>query len=188
MQTSQAPGGLDESASPKDGFSVDYEMSDALIAEAVREDCIAVAREHAGIKELLIVLASAGVFVVARARGSHWLWWLAGVPPLIFALLGVAWLVAFLRLPKAAAARLAHLPNRHVRVEASEERLAFQTASERLDVAWLELKALRRRPNFWLVCLKSGTRIPVPARLLGKEAVAFFEDKLATSPNRGRDA
>jgi len=52
-----------------------------------------------------------------------------------FAVLGMGWLFAGLWLPRYARSRLAHLPNRRVRVEASATVLAFQTATERLEVA-----------------------------------------------------
>ena len=81
-----------------------------------------------------------------------------------------------------AASRVAHLANRCVQVEASEATLSIQTATERLEVAWGELKALKRRPNFWLVCLQSGTRFPIPAELLIQEAVAVLQAKLTPGP------
>ena len=160
-------------------ISIGFEMSDALMVQAVREDCISVAREHVSAKDVLLILASAGVFALAVVRESHWLWWIAGIPPAFVVLLGVGWLFYYLWLPRVATSRLAHLPNRHVRVEATEASLSFQTATERLEVLWTELKALKRRPNFWLVCLQSGTRIPIPAALLGSEALALLEANLA---------
>jgi len=160
-------------------ISISFEMSDAKMAQAVREECMAVAREYVAPREVLIIFASAVVFALAVARESHWLWWLAGMPPAIFVVLGMGWLFVYLWLPRVAKARLAHLPNRHVKVEVSEAELSFQTANERLEVAWRELKSLKRRPSFWLVCLRSGTRIPIPAELLDKEAISLLEAKLA---------
>ncbi len=160
-------------------FSLTYEMSDALITQAVREDCVAVAREHVSLRDLLVVAGSAGVFVLAIVREGHWLWWLAGLAPLIFALLGLGWLLAWLWLPRSAIGRLAHLPHRRVQVDASDTALTFQTATEKLEVNWLELKALTRRPHFWLFCLRAGPRIPVPSTALSADAVALLEAKLA---------
>ena len=116
---------------------------------------------------------------MALVRESHWIWWIAGVGPVVFVLLGIGWLIYYVWLPRVARTKLAHLPNRQVRVEASDETLSFQTATERLEVAWAELKALKRRPNFWLVGLRSGARIPIPAELLDKDAISFLEARLA---------
>jgi hypothetical protein len=165
-------------------ISIGFEMTDALITRAVREDCIAFAREHVAPRDVLIFLGSAGVFVLALARESHWIWLLAGLPPAIFALLGAGWLFAFLWLPGVAQAKLAHLPHRRVQVDASDDGLCFQTANERLEVAWRELKALRRRPGFWMICLRSGTRIPIPAELLAGEAESLLKTRLAESEHK----
>jgi hypothetical protein len=166
-------------------ISIGFEMSDALMMQAVREDCISAARESVAPRDILIVGASTAVFALAVIRESHWLWWLAGLPPVVFVLLGIGWLLGYLWLPKAAREKLAHLPNRQVRIEATDASLAFQTATERLEVAWAELKALKRRPNFWVLYLQSGTRIPVPANLFTSEAVAFFKTKLHTDLDNG---
>lgn len=169
-------------------LAIEFEMSDALISQAVREDCMAFASEHVSLWDMAVISGSAAVFALAVARESHWLWWIAGVPPAIFAVLGIGWLFAWLWLPRYARSRLAHLPNRRVRVEASATVLAFQTATERLEVAWGELKALKRRPNFWIVGLRSGTRIPIPAGVLTQEAVSLLEAKLATFGQPVREA
>lgn len=153
-------------------FRISFEMSDAMMSQAVREDCVALAREYVSVRDLLIVLASTGVFALAVLRDAPWVWWLAGVPTLMVALLALGWLAAFLWLPRAARNKLAHLPNRNVVVDANDATLSFTTAHERLEVAWTELKAVRRRPGFWLFCLRSGARIPVPAQLLPDDEVA----------------
>ena len=160
-------------------ISISFEMSDAVMMQAVREDCVSAAREYFKPRDVLLILASAGVFALAMVRESHWIWWIAGLGPLVFVLLGVGWLIFYVWLPRAARAKLAHLPNRRVRIEASDETLSFQTATERLEVVWGELKALKRRPNFWLVGLRSGARIPIPAELLDTDAICFLETKLA---------
>jgi hypothetical protein len=38
-------------------ISIGFEMSDALIARAVREDCVAVARERVALRDVLVVSA-----------------------------------------------------------------------------------------------------------------------------------
>ena len=168
--------------------TIDYEMTDALMSQAVREDCMALASEHVSLWDITVISASAAVFALAVARDSHWLWWIAGAPPAIFALLTMGWLFAFLWLPRHARSRLAHLPNRHVKVEASSTALAFQTATERLEVAWGELKTFKRRPNFWVIGLRSGARFPIPGGVLSKEAVSLLEAKLATYAKPVREA
>jgi hypothetical protein len=160
-------------------ISIGFDMTDALIAQAVREDCVAAVRERLSLKDVLVVAASTLIFVMAVHRGSHWLWWLAGLPIVIFAVLCLGWVIAYLWLPRAARSKLVHLPNRRVQVDASAAALTFQTATERLEVGWGELVALKRRPNFWIVCLRSGTRIPIPAQLVSLEAAAVLSSRLA---------
>lgn len=167
-------------------ISIGFEMTDALIVRAAREDLIANAREFLSLRDLLIVLASGVVFALAATGQSHWLWWIAGVPPVAFALMGLGWVVAYLWLPRIAKKRLARLPNRHIMIEMSDSTLSFRTASERLEVAWTELKALRRRPDFWIVCLMSGPRIPIPAAALTGDALALLESKLAKPAENSR--
>lgn len=170
-------------------ITIDYELSDAAATQAVREDCLAFVREHFSAKDALLVLGSTAVFAAALVRDGHWLWWLwwlAGLPIIIFSLLGLVWLFFLLWLPNAAIAKRKHLPNLRVRVEASAERLAFRTATELLDVAWSEQKALKRRPTFWIFCLKSGARIPVPAQLVSQQDAAFFAARLEAPAQHGR--
>lgn len=169
-------------------ISIGFDMTDALIVQAAREDCIAVAREFVSLRDVLIILASGVVFALAVTGDSHWLWWIAGLGPVYFGILGLGWVVAYLWIPSVAKKRLAHLPNRHIQIEMSDPALSFRTATERLEVAWTELKALRRRPSFWLVCLRSGPRIPIPAVVLTDDALALLEAKLATSGKRKHDA
>lgn len=84
-------------------------------------------------------------------------------------------LVGRWRLPMGAARRLARLPNRHVVVELTDNTLVFQTANERLEVSWDEFANLKRLKSFWLVCLRSGAKIPVPVDALPAEAIAILE-------------
>lgn len=168
--------------------TIDYEMTDALAAQAVREDCIASLREHVAAKDLLVVIGSTAVFALAVIREGHWLWWLAGLPIVIFVLLGLGWLFFYWWLPRAAIARLRRLPHRRVQVVASDEGISFRTAAELLEVVWGEVKGLKRRPNFWLVCLMSGTRIPVPVVLFPEQDVAFCTGKLTAAAPRASKA
>ena len=46
-------------------FTIRFEMSDAVMSQVVREDCVAVAREYVSVRGLLIVLASTAVFALA---------------------------------------------------------------------------------------------------------------------------
>jgi hypothetical protein len=66
-------------------------------------------------------------------------------------------------------------------VEFTPARLIFQTASERLEVAWIELKSIRSLPTFWLICLKGGTQIPLPRAFVSTEALATLQ---AAAPAR----
>jgi hypothetical protein len=146
--------------------SITFEMTDAVMTQAVKEECIVFAREHIRLRELLLVAASAAIFFIALDRGSHWLWWLAALPAGMFALLTLGWFAGYLWLPRLARSRIAHLPHRNVQVEMADEHLAFETATERLQVKWNELKNMKRLPSYWVFCLKSGARIPVPIELV----------------------
>jgi hypothetical protein len=154
-------------------------MTDALMTRAVREELAAIARKHVKLWHVPLIACAAAIFYVAVTRDSHWFWWIAGIPTVIYSLLLLGWIVAWWWVPRTAARRLAHLPHRRVSVEVADPRLVFQTATERLEVTWEELTALRRLPSFWLFCLRAGARIPVPSSLLSQEAAATFRSRLA---------
>ena len=157
-----------------------FDMTDSLMSQATHEDCIAVARELTRPRDLPIVLASTAIFISALSADSHWLWWFAGLPAVLVAIAALIWLGVYLWLPMYSVSRLARLADRKVRIEVSEERLSFETAAERLEVAWSELKALKRRPSFWFICLRSGARIPVPASAISTQALNLLGAKLAS--------
>lgn len=165
-------------------FSIHFEMTDTLIAQATREDCITVAREHIRLFDMLAIMASTAIFVRAVWLQSHWIWWIAGLPIVIYGILALGWCIAFLLLPRIAIKRLVHLPHRRVQVEMSDDHLSFQTAHERLEVTWDELKFLKHLPHFWLFCLRSGARIPVPQAVATQEMISVLESKLAINSNK----
>lgn len=101
------------------------------------------------------------------------------MPPVLFGVVVLGWLGALWWFPRAAIRRLVRLPHRHVTVEFSEPNMVFQTATERLEVSWGELKEVKALPNFWLFCLWAGAEIPVPKNLLPQDAVALFRSKPA---------
>ena len=72
-------------------FLFDFEMTNAIISQAVREDCISIAKDHVKIKDLLIILASSAIFVQALSIQAHWVWWIAGFPLVGLLILVVAW-------------------------------------------------------------------------------------------------
>ena len=157
---------------------ISFEMTDAAMTQAVKEECIVFAREHFGLRELLLVAASTAIFLVALYRDSHWLWWLAALPAGIFAALALGCFAGYLWLPRLARSRIAHLPHRTVQVEVADEHLAFETATERLQVKWNELKSLKRLPSYWVFCLRSGARIPVPIELVNVSARTRLQEYL----------
>jgi hypothetical protein len=159
-------------------FSFDFEMTNTMISQAVREDCISLVKDHVKIRDVLIVLASSAIFARALSVQERWVWWITGFPFVSLLILVIVWSLAYCLLPGSAVRRLSHLPNRQVRVELSEHTLAFHTAAERLEVTWDELKDVKYRPNFWFFSLRSGTRIPIPAGLMTTEAVSLIETKL----------
>ena len=99
--------------------AVTFEVTDAVLEQAVREECIAFAREHWKLRDALLTAASVAIFVGAVRGDAHWLWWIAGLPPAIFAQLLAGWLLAYLGLPAISAKRLDHLAHRQITVEIS---------------------------------------------------------------------
>lgn len=159
-------------------IEIRFEMTDALIARAIREDSVATLRDLFKLRDLLIIAASTALFAWAVATHSHWIWWIAGLPIAIVALILLVWLAAYAFLPGLAASRTAHLPHRTVTVALTDPGLAFHTATERLDVDWSEVKAIKRLANFWIVCLKAGTQIPIPLEQLSEDARRMFAAKV----------
>lgn len=160
--------------------SISFEMTDATMTQAVKEECRAFASDHFRLRDLLLIAASTVVFVVALTRDSHWLWWVAGIPAVFLVTLGLGWVAAYLWLPRLARSRIAHLPHRTVNVEVAEEHLAFETATERLQVKWNELKSLKRLPGYWVFCLRSGARIPVPVDAVDASVATQLQQHLPT--------
>jgi hypothetical protein len=97
---------------------------------------------------------------------------LTGAGPALFAAVIVAWASGLWWVPRAMRRRLAHLPHRQVTVEFTAADLVFQTATERLQVVWSELKEVRALPHFWLLCLKGGAEIPLPREAVSEQALA----------------
>ncbi len=159
-------------------ISVKFEMTDAVATRAAHESLRAYGRRLFGWGAMTIIIADAAVLVLAVMREGHWLW-IAGaaVPLAIFAVLLVVWFGVYAWLPRAVVRRLSHLPHREVTVEFSEATVAFRTATEELSVAWSELKDIRRLRGFWLLCLRSGARIPLPREALPPEALSLLESR-----------
>jgi len=162
-------------------LTIAFEMSDELMARALREGHLAAGREHFRPRNLLIVAASAAIFVRAVLLHSHWLWWTAAFPPAAFALLLLYWAVAWLRLPALAKRRLARLPHRHVRIAIGPQTFLLETAAERLETPLSELHSLQRLPSVWVIRLRGGARIPVPLEALSVEALAALRAALPAS-------
>jgi hypothetical protein len=155
-----------------------FELTDALLGKAARERCIAFARMHFRARELLIAGASGVVFAVAILRHGHWLWWIAAIPPAVFAILIAGWLATLWWLPRHVVARQRRLPHRRVELELNDANFAFVTAQARLELAWAELEDVQRLPSFWLFCTRGGARIPVPADALLPEHLSFVRSRL----------
>jgi len=158
--------------------SITFEMTDATMTRAVKEECRAFVRDHLKRRDLLLFAASTVIFVVALYRDSHWLWWLAGIPAGFLVALTLGWLAVYLWLPRLARSRIAHLPHRTVNIEIADEHLAFETATERLQVKWNELKKLKRLPGYWVFCLRSGARIPVPTEAVSASVATRLQQHL----------
>jgi len=157
--------------------TIKFEMTDELISRAVRENSVATLREQVKLRDVLFIAASTALFIFAVGTDSHWAWWLAGLPAAILAVLGLVWLAGYFLLPRQARKRLAHLPHRNVEVHLADAGISFKTATERLEVAWSEVNAIKRRTGFWIVCLRTGTEIPLPVDVLPAEVRSFLESK-----------
>lgn len=98
----------------------------------------------------------------------------------MFAAVIVAWVSGLWWVPRTIRRRLAHLPHRQVTVEFTTADLVFQTATERLQVVWSELKEVRVLPHFWLLCLRGGAEIPLPREAVSEQALASL--RIAAPP------
>jgi hypothetical protein len=158
--------------------AINFEMTDVLISRAIREDRVASLRELLKPRDLLFITASTALFAWAIASGAHWIWWFAGVPAALLAAIGVFWLVLYFLLPWQARRRMAHLPHRNIEVRLDDAGIAFQTATERLEVVWSEVRDLRRRPGFWIVCLRAGAEIPLPVASIPADVAGMIEARV----------
>lgn len=153
-------------------LSTSFQMTDAVMTRAVQEEVIAFARKHWKPRDLLVIAASAAVFVAAVRTGSHWLWWLAGLPMALFVPLWLIWLGAYLLWPGFMRSRLQHLPHRTVILELSAEHISIESATEKLQVRWSELKVIKELPTFWILCFRAGTRVPIPIEAISEPIAA----------------
>lgn len=161
---------------------VSFAMTDPVMTEAIRESLREHGREWFRPRNLAVIAGSGAIGVLGALdvmQGGPALAWIAAIPPAIFAALFVGWLAAFWWLPRAGARKLAHLPHRDVIVACTDDMVSFATATERLEVAWSEVVAIRRLPGYWLFCLRAGAKIPVPADLLPEGAIASFRARMA---------
>lgn len=154
-------------------------MTDAVMSAAIREYVIALGRAWFRPRNLALVAGSGAVALLGFEREAAWFGWLAAAPVAIFGALLAGWLVGLWWLPREGVRRIAHLAHRNVAVECADDALAFATASERLEVAWREVVAIRRLPGYWLFCLRAGAKIPVPAALLAADTVVALRAKAA---------
>lgn len=154
-------------------ISISFEMTDSVASAAAREAWLAVGRRLFTRGTLVLMAAVALIFALAVQRQAP-VWWLllTGTAPVLFALVVIGWGGALFWAPIAMRRRLAHLPHRQVTVEFNASQLAFQTATERLEVAWSEVKVVRPLPRFWLLCLKGGAEIPLPREVVSDQALA----------------
>lgn len=138
-------------------------MTDAVATQAARERWLAVGRRLFPPGTVVFALITAIIFFSALQRSAGLLWLLlSGTCPIVISLLAVGWLTGLWWVPRAVRGRLAHLPHRQVAMEFRAEGLAFQSATERLEVAWSELLEIRQLPHFWVFELRAGVAVPLP--------------------------
>jgi len=164
-----------------DRLTVAFDMTDAVMAGAIRDWLRELGRDWFRPRNLAVIAASGAISALGATdvmQGGNWLAWIAAIPPVLFVALFVGWAGAFWWLPRAGRRKVAHLPHRRVDVEIADETLAFATATERIEVAWSEVLAIRRLRAYWLFCLRAGAKIPVPAGLLAESLVATLRARL----------
>ena len=150
-------------------------MTDAVVTQALREELLAFAREQFELRALLWAGVSTAIFAAAIYRNDHWVWWLAGLPAALLIAVGLGWLAMYLWWPRLARSHLDGLPHRTVQIEFTLQHLAIETATERFQIVWSELTDLKRLPHFWMFCLKSGVRIPVPVSSIDESMAAHLQ-------------
>jgi hypothetical protein len=148
-------------------------MTDAVATLAARERWLAVGRRLFTPGTVVIALITAVIFFSALQRSAG-LWWLllSGTCPVLISLLAGGWLTGLWWVPRAVRGRLAHLPHRQVTIAFRAEGLVFQSATERLELAWSELLGIRQLPHFWVFELRAGAAVPLPRSLMTAEIEA----------------
>jgi len=156
--------------------STSFDMTDQLATRAAREHWRAVGRRLFTPGALVITAASAALFALAlRKHASAWWLLLSGTGPSLLAIVATGWLTGFWWAPRAMRRRLARLPHRTVTLQCTPASLVFQTATERLELAWSEVALVDQLRSFWLFRLKSGAVIPVPRATMSPDFLAAIE-------------
>lgn len=143
-------------------YSANFELTDAMISAAVRQNLVAHARQGIGVWDLVLVPLSAVVFLSVIHFRAHWIGWVSGIPLLMLIVQALTFVGSYLWLPRRACVKVRHLPHRMVCVEISGETVSMENATGKLQVKWSEVQGLARLPDYWLICLRSSGSIPVP--------------------------
>ena len=129
-------------------ISIAFTMTDAVAAQAARELWFSLARRLFTPAFLGLTALVALLFTLALQRHASWPWLLlTGLSPAILIVLVIGWAAGLWWIQHAVTRRLNHLPHREVVVELTASHLGFQTATERLQVGWTELKAVKALPS-----------------------------------------
>ncbi|MEP6474032.1 MAG: YcxB family protein [Gemmatimonadota bacterium] len=147
----------------------------------MRERWYVVGRKLFRPSTLVLVALCAALCVAAVSRHAP-VWWLlfAGACPAIMLIVAAIWLSGLWWYPRAIRRRLARLAHRRVTIDFTIAGLTFQTAVERLEIAWSELRSIQPLPQFWLLRLRSGAEIPVPRAELTPELMAEIRTLLSS--------
>jgi hypothetical protein len=154
--------------------SANFELTDAMISAAVRQNLVAHARQGIGVWELVLVPLSAVVFLNVIHFRAHWIGWVSGIPLLLLIVQALAFVGSYLWLPRRACMKVRHLPHRMVRIEISGETVSMENATGKLQVKWSEVQDLAILPDYWLICLRSSGSIPVPITSVSEVMAAEF--------------
>lgn len=159
-------------------MTIRFDFPDSLAKQASAEYWRSVAKPLLKPGGLLLVAACSALFVWSWTQPGHWAWLLlCGAGPAMYLAALALWMGMAFWAPRAYLAKLRHLPNRSFELTLADETVTMRSATERLEVAWSELRQLLALPSFFVLKLKGGAELPVPRDALDTNAEAWLVAK-----------